>query len=51
MSIITIIYLGIAALVFLFTVYNNITKEEKIADQVNAAMVLIPLFLRILLIK
>jgi hypothetical protein len=28
-----------------------IFKEEKIADQVNAAMILVPLLLRILLIK
>ena len=51
MSIITIIYLGIAALVFLCTGYNMIFKEEKIADQVKAAMVLVPPLLRILLIK
>ncbi len=51
MSIITIIYLAIAALVFVCTAYNMIFKEEKLADQINAAMILIPLFLRILLIK
>lgn len=48
---ITIIYLAIALLVFLSTLYNLIFKEEKLADQINAAMVLIPLLLRILLIK
>ncbi len=51
MSIITIIYLIIAGIVFVSTAYNMIFKEEKIADQINAAMILIPLFLRILLIK
>lgn len=48
---ITIIYLAIALLVFVSTLYNLIFKEEKLADQINAAMVLIPLLLRILLIK
>lgn len=48
---ITIIYLAIALLVFLSTLYNLIFKEEKLADQINAGMVLIPLLLRILLIK
>ena len=51
MSVITIIYLAIAALVFVSTLYNMIFKEEKIADQINAAMILIPLVLRIFLIK
>lgn len=51
MSIITIIYLGIAALVFICTGYNMIFKEEKVADQINAAMIMVPLLLRILLIK
>ena len=40
MSIITIIYLAIALLVFVSTL-----------DQINAAMILIPLLLRIFLIK
>ncbi len=50
-NIITIIYLVIAAIVFVCTAYNMIFKEEKIADQINAAMILVPLFLRIFLIK
>lgn len=48
---ITIIYLGIALLVFVCTLYNMIFKEERIVDQINAAMILIPLLLRIFLIK
>ena len=42
---ITIIYLGIALLVFVSTLYNLIFKEERIVDQINAAMILIPLLL------
>lgn len=49
--IITAIYVGICILVFISTLYNMVFKEEKIADQVNAAMILIPLLLRILMIK
>lgn len=48
---ITAIYIGICILVLVCTVYNMIFKEEKIADQVNAAMIIIPLVLRILMIK
>ena len=48
---ITIIYLGIALLVFVSTLYNMIFKEERIVDQINAAMILLPLLLRIFLIK
>ncbi len=48
---ITYIYLGIALIVFVSTLYNLIFKEKKIADQINAVMILIPLLLRILLIK
>ncbi len=48
---ITYIYIGIALIVFASTLYNLIFKEEKLADQVNAAMILIPLALRILMIK
>lgn len=48
---ITIIYLGIALLVFVSTLYNMIFKEERLVDQINAAMILIPLLLRIFLIK
>ena len=51
MSIITIIYLAIALLVFVSTLYNMIFKEERLVDQINAAMILIPLLLRIFLIK
>ena len=51
MSIITIIYLSIALLVFVSTLYNMIFKEERLVDQINAAMILIPLLLRIFLIK
>lgn len=51
MNMITIIYLGIALILFISTLYNMIAKEEKLADQINAAMILIPLLLRILLIK
>ena len=51
MTIITIVYLLIAALVLVSTLYNMIFKEERIVDQINAAMVLVPLLLRILMIK
>lgn len=47
----TIVYIAIAAMVFLSVLYNMIFKEEKLVDQINAAMILIPLALRILLIK
>ena len=40
---ITYIYLGIALIVFVSTLYNLIFKEEKLADQINAGMILIPL--------
>ncbi len=48
---ITYIYLGIALIVFVSTLYNMIFKEKRIADQINAAMILIPLLQRIFLIK
>lgn len=48
---ITYIYLGIALIVFVSTLYNLIFQEKRIVDQINAAMILIPLLLRILLIK
>lgn len=48
---ITYIYLAIAVIVFVSTAYNMIFKEEKLVDQINAAMILVPLILRILLIK
>lgn len=47
----TVIYLVIAAIIFLSVLYNMIFREEKVVDQINAAMILIPLALRILLIK
>ena len=47
MSIITIIYLAIALLVFVSTLYNMIIKEERLVDQINAAMILIPLLLQL----
>ncbi|MCD8052777.1 MAG: hypothetical protein LUE23_11660 [Lachnospiraceae bacterium] len=48
---ITYIYIGIALIVFISTLYNLIFQEDKLADRVNAAMILIPLALRILMIK
>lgn len=48
---VTYIYLGIAVIVFVSTLYNLIFKETKLADQINAVLILIPLLLRILLIK
>lgn len=48
---ITYIYIAIAAILFVSTLYNMIFKEKKLADQINAAMILIPLALRILMIK
>ena len=51
MSIITIIYLLIALLVFVSTLYNLVFKEERVVAQINAAMVLVALLLRILMIK
>ena len=51
MTIITIVYLLIAALVFVSTLYNMIFKEERIVDQINAAMVLVPLLLYIFLLR
>ncbi|MCD8009615.1 MAG: hypothetical protein LUF34_02225 [Lachnospiraceae bacterium] len=48
---ITYIYIGIAVIVFVSTLYNLIFQEDKLVDRVNAAMILIPLALRILMIK
>ena len=48
---ITFIYLAIALIVFVSTLYNLIFKEERLVDQINAGMILIPLLLRMLLIK
>lgn len=47
---ITLIYRGIIALVLVFTAWN-LFEEEKITLQANAALVLIPLILRLLMIK
>lgn len=47
---ITLIYRGIIALVLIFTVWNLFT-EEKITEQANAALVVIPMVLRLLMIK
>lgn len=47
---ITLIYRGIVALVLIFTGWNLFT-EEKITNQANAALVIIPLILRLLMIK
>ena len=46
----TLIYRGIIALVVLLVGWNLYT-EEKVTDQLNCAMVLIPLVLRMLMIK
>ncbi len=46
----TIVYLVILALVLGLVVWNMIT-EEKLVNQVTAFMVIIPLVLRLLLIK
>ena len=47
---ITLIYRGIIALVLVFTVWN-LFSEKKIVDQANAALVVIPMMLRLLMIK
>ena len=47
---ITLIYRGIIALVVLLVIWNLYT-DKKITNQLNCAMVLIPLVLRMLLIK
>lgn len=47
---ITWIYRGIVALVLVFTVWN-LFREKSIARQANAALVVIPLVLRLLMIK
>ena len=47
----TIVYVCIAVILFVSVLYNLIVKEEKITDKINAAMILIPLILRILMIK
>lgn len=47
---ITLIYRGIVALVLVFTVWNLFT-EKKLLNQANAALVVIPMILRLLMIK
>lgn len=47
---ITLIYRAIIALVLFFTVWNLYT-EKKLTLQANAALVVIPLVLRLLMIK
>ena len=47
---ITIVYRLIILLVLVFTVWNLFT-EEKVFMQANAALVVIPLILRLLMIK
>ena len=47
---ITWIYRGIIAVVLIFTIWN-LFDEEKITLQANAALVVIPLILRLLMIK
>lgn len=51
MTLTTIIYLVIAAIVFLSVLYNLLAKEERIVDKIACAMILVPLALRLLLIK
>ncbi len=48
---ITIIYICIAVMLFLSVLYNLIFQETRLTDKINAAMILIPLILRILMIK
>lgn len=47
---ITLIYRAIIAIVIVFVLWNLYT-EEKITNQLNCALVLIPLVLRLLMIK
>ncbi|MBQ5953097.1 MAG: hypothetical protein IJL47_03510 [Lachnospiraceae bacterium] len=51
MTVTTIIYLVIAAIVFLSVLYNLLTKEERVVDKIACAMILVPLALRLLMIK
>lgn len=51
MSFITIVYLVIAAIVFLSVLYNLVAKEERVVDKIACAMILVPLALRLLMIK
>lgn len=47
---ITLIYRGIVGLVLVFTVWN-LFSEKKLVNQANAALVVIPMILRLLMIK
>ncbi len=47
----TVIYLVIAAIVFCSVLYNLVCKEERVLDKIACAMILVPLALRLLLIK
>ena len=51
MSLITIVYLAIAAIVFLSVLYNLVMKEERVVDKIACAMILVPLAFRLLMIK
>ncbi len=46
----TLIYQGLLLIVLVFTVWNLFT-EKKFWEQMNAALVIIPVLLRILMIK
>lgn len=45
------VYLGILALLIVLIVVNMFQKEKTIMYQIDAAMVLVPLLLRLFLIK
>ena len=47
---ITLVYRAIVAIVLIFTVWNMF-DEKKITLQANAALVIVPLILRLLMIK
>lgn len=46
----TYFYLGLIAIVLALTIWNMFT-EKKIVNQINAMMVIIPLVLRLFMIK
>ncbi|WP_315119109.1 hypothetical protein [uncultured Clostridium sp.] len=46
----TLLYRILVALVLIFTIWN-LFDEEDIKEQANAALVIIPLLLRVLMIK
>lgn len=47
---ITLVYRGLVLLILIFTVWN-LFEEKNILNQANAALVVIPLLLRVLMIK